>query len=454
MQCWFFGEHSRSQGLAFQGVAQASRSEICSLSEDGKEKPQTSERRSLRLLEETVMERPSRRTVLKCGATAAASVALSRFAEGGQGKGSHQRTVVVMFDGFGPEYFAESRMPVLEQWKRDGLYKQVTGLMPSVTNINNASICCGTWPEVHGIVGNTYFDEQRGVEAYMESPDLLLAPTLFEYAARRGVKSALLSSKAKTVTFLSRGADIVLTAENPAPEWVQKLGPAPPIYSKEINYWLFQAAIEILKHRPEIGCLYVHTTDYPMHMWPPDAPESQEHLSRLDELFGQAMTAAPDAAFLVTADHGMNAKNHCWDLEKVCARRGVPLRKAFSAGRDRYVKHNRGCSGAAYVYLKNSADANRVRDILSGLHGVEQVLNREAAAREYKLMASRIGDFVVWGDKDTVFGEMDTEAEDFSIRSHGSLHEIHVPLFVYNTTAPPAGFFQHNFDLARWLYRS
>lgn len=400
---------------------------------------------------------PSRRTVLKYGAAAAVSAALKSVSKG-QGKpGSLQRTVVIMFDGFGLDYLAESKMPVLGQWKRDGLYRPVTGLMPSVTNINNASICCGVWPEEHGIVGNSYFDERRNEEDYMESPELLLAPTLFERAARQGVKSALLSSKAKTITFLLRGAEIVLTAENPTPEWVQKLGPAPSIYSSEINYWLLRAAIDILRNRPDIGCLYVHTTDYPMHMWPPEARESKEHLQRLDDLFGQAMTAAPDAAFLVTADHGMNAKTRCYDLEKVCARRGVPLRKAFSAGRDRYVKHNRGCSGAAYVYLKNPQDAGRVREILSGVKGCERVLARAVAAREYKLMASRIGDLVVWGDKDTVFGEMDMEQENFSsgLRSHGSEHELNIPLFVYHAkNSPSSDYFHHNLDLARWLYRA
>jgi phosphonoacetate hydrolase len=404
-----------------------------------------------------MIDRLTRRAVLKYGAAAALSAGLGRVLEGQDKKSSLQRTVVIMFDGFGVDYLAESKMPVLGQWKRDGLYKPVQGLMPSVTNINNASICCGVWPEVHGITGNTYFDEKTGIEDYTESPDLLLAPTLFERATRKGVKSALLSSKAKTITFLLRGAEIVLTAENPTPEWVQKIGPAQPIYSREINYWLMAAAIDILKNRPDIGCVYVHTTDYPMHTWAPEAAESKEHLARMDDLIGQAMHAAPDAAFLLTADHGMNAKTLCWDLERVCEGRGVPLRKAFSVGRDRYVKQHRGCSGGAYVYLKNPKDADRVREIISGLKGVEHVIARDEAARDYKLMKSRIGDFVVWGDKETVFGEMDMERVDFptGLRSHGSLHELDIPLFVYNgKNTPPSDYFSHNLDLARWLYRA
>jgi phosphonoacetate hydrolase len=396
----------------------------------------------------------SRRTLLKYGTAAAASAAFGKLTGGQNKSDAHQRVVVIMFDGFGPEYLAESKMPVMAQWKRDGIYKQVTGVMPSVTNANNASICCGAWPETHGIVANSYFNEKTGEELYVESAELLHAPTLFQRAGKQGVKSALLSSKAKTITFLAGGADIVLTAEEPTPEWVKKLGPAPEIYTREINYWLFQAAIDILKHRPDIGVLYVHTTDYPMHTWAPDAPESKEHLARLDDLFGQAMAAAPDAAFLATADHGMNAKTQCWDLQQVCAGKGTPIRKAVSTGRDRYMKHHRGCSGAAYVYLKDSQDAAKVRDVISGVNGVERVLTREEAAKEFHLMASMIGELVVIGDKDTVFGELDDPKENFpGLRSHGSLHETEIPLFVYNAkNAPSAGFFNHNLDLARWLY--
>jgi phosphonoacetate hydrolase len=216
------------------------------------------------------------------------------------------------------------------------------------------------------------------------------------------------------------------------------------------------AAINILKTRPDIGVLYVHTTDYPMHMWAPESPESKEHLARMDDLIGQAMKAAPDAAFLATADHGMNAKSLCWDLEQVCAGKGVPIRKAVSTGRDRYMKHHRGCSGAVYIHLKNPQDAPRVREIVSGVKGVERILTRDEAAHEFKLMASRIGHLMVLGDKDTVFGELDDEKENFpGLRSHGSLHETDVPLFVYNAKSAPSGeYFNHNLDLARWLYPS
>src|SRR5690242_3894855 len=216
-----------------------------------------------------------------------------------------QRVIVLMVDGFGPDYLAASAMPVLDGWRRKGIYKVVDGVMPSVTNANNASICCGVWPEKHGITANFYLDETTGREEYMEDAGLVLAPTLFEKAAASGVQSALLSSKKKTVTLLPRGASLLVAAETPAPEWTERLGRAPDIYSAEINHWLLKSALWILGNRPQIGLLYIHTTDYPMHMGPPESHASKRHLAGLDALLGEIGAAAPDAAILLTADHGM-----------------------------------------------------------------------------------------------------------------------------------------------------
>ena len=368
-----------------------------------------------------------------------------------------QRVVVVLYDGLGPDYLEQSPMPNLKRLMAQGFSKTVAGVMPSVTNVNNASLCCGTWPEAHGITGNSFWDEAKREAEYMEDARFLLQPTLFERAAGQGVKSALLTAKKKTVALLSRGTSLAMAAEAPSADEVRRYGAPPPIYSREINYWLWSVAIELLKNEPELRCLYVHTTDYPMHKWPPSAPESQEHLARLDALLGEAVKAAPDAAFLLTADHGMNFKTRCWDLAKACQRRGVALRFALSAERDRYVKHHRTFGGTAWVWLNKPADAAEATTVLRGLKGVDAVLTRAEAARRFHLKPERIGELVVLGDKETVFGDLDAESEELApdFRTHGSLHEATVPLVIYNAqgTLPSADAVQVNFDLTRTLYR-
>ena len=98
----------------------------------------------------------------------------------------NQRVVVAMVDGLGPDYLEQSPMPVLKGLMAKGFTKTVAGVMPSVTNVNNASIATGTWPEEHGITGNSFFDEAKGQAEYMENSAYLLRPTLFERAAKRG----------------------------------------------------------------------------------------------------------------------------------------------------------------------------------------------------------------------------------------------------------------------------
>ena len=194
-----------------------------------------------------------------------------------------------------------------------------------------------------------------------------------------------------------------------------------------------------------------------MHTWAPSAPESKEHLARLDALIGRAVAAAPDAAFLITADHGLNTKTRCWDLAKACKNRGLELRYALSAERDRYVKHHRTFGGTAWVWLRSPGDAPRATEIIRRLPGVEAVIPRAEAARRFHLMPERIGELVVLGDKETVFGETEEEVETLpsTFRTHGSLHETEIPLIIYNASGNPplAARFLNNLDLTRDLYR-
>jgi phosphonoacetate hydrolase len=91
------------------------------------------------------------------------------------------------------------------------------------------------------------------------------------------------------------------------------------------------------------------------------------------------------------------------------------------------------------------------------LEGIEGVRTREEAARDFHLMPERIGELVVTGDRETVFGELagDYEALEASYRSHGSLHESDVPLVVYNWKGrlPGTDAFSRNADLLHFLLR-
>lgn len=372
-------------------------------------------------------------------------------------KTGSQKVIVIMMDGFGDDYYSNSDMPTLRSMAKKGIYKVVPSLMPSVTNVNNASIITGVPPDINGITGNAFLNPATGKEELTEDPDLVLTPTIFERAHKAGVLSMLFSCKTKTVRLLSRGADDTLAWETASAEWLQRLGAKPDIYSREVNYWMMEAALYTLQHDLGVGLLYIHTTDYPMHTWAPESAESREHLRKMDDYLARLIQAAPDAAILITADHTVHHKSLCWDLDKACANRGVPVRAAINPEKDKYFKHHMGMGGSEYIYLKSDSDREKVRDTILRLKGVKEVITRKEAARRYHLMPARIGDLVVLADSNTVFGQlesMESQALPDTYRTHGSLYEARVPVFIYNAKgAPGPAFFTDNYKLAAWLYK-
>jgi phosphonoacetate hydrolase len=347
-----------------------------------------------------------------------------------------------MMDGFGPDYLQASDMPNLKQMIKAGFYKTVDACMPTVTNINNASICTGEYPEVHGITANSYFDLASKQECYMDKAELLLAPTIFEKAKKAGMKSALLTAKVKTITLLNKGAALVEAAEHPTRDWVNKLGAPADIYSAEINYWIWNAVLVLLRERPDIDLFYCHTTDYTMHMSDPSGDASQFHLNETDRLLGKILHAFPDMEVYLTADHGMGFKSRCYDLNRYMPEKGLPIFFAMSAERDPYIKHHRTFGGTAYVWLDKVTDYMKAMEILRRTEGIEAVYSKYEAASLFHLHPDRIGDLMVIGDKGTVFGPLEgsLEALPKEFRAHGSLNEIPVPLVVYNAKV----------DLSKW----
>ncbi|MGP8050480.1 MAG: alkaline phosphatase family protein [Desulfobaccales bacterium] len=372
-------------------------------------------------------------------------------------QGSRQRLVVALIDGLGSDYYEKSPMTVLHGMAREGFFRPVKAVVPTVTNANNVSVCCGAWPDEHGISANSYYDRAAGRAVYMNAADLIKTDTIFQRALKQGVQGALLTSKRKPVELFHRDTLLAVAAEAPPADFSERYGAPADIYSSEINEWLWSVAVDLLKTRPEIGVIYMHTTDYPMHMWAPEEAGSLQHLAKLDGLLGQAKKAAPDAAFFITADHGMNFKRRCWDLSRACAGQGLPVLFALSPERDYYIKHHRNFAGSAWVWVKKPSDLEMVRRICLGLEGVEEVITRDEAVSRFRLPGEYIGDLMVLGDRATVFGDLETPGEDLpgTYRAHGSLYESDVPLLIYNWNGdlPEAEYFRYNLHLTRFLFR-
>ncbi len=361
--------------------------------------------------------------------------------------------IVVLIDGFDPEYLDACLAPNLSEMARRGFRVDGRGMTPSVTNVNNVSLVTGSYPESHGITSNYLLDRQRGEEFYMESGEFLRAETMFQRAAAAGLRSLLVTAKDKLRRLLSEGVTVSISSEDP-PGWVvDGVGEPPPIYSLEVNRWVLDAGRYAMSREP-FDLVYLTTTDYAMHTYGPQHPESARHVTLLDEGLGAILEHSPESRMLVTADHGMSDKSRMLHLPGELARYGIKAR-AVPVIKDRYVVHHSNLGGSIYVHLDNSADLNAALDTLRSLDGVDGALPVEEAAQRFRLMPERMGDILALADAATVFGDPAEVTMPPGLRSHGSAHETAVPIIgcgpgLDNDTGPAR--FRENLDVGRYIF--
>jgi phosphonoacetate hydrolase len=155
------------------------------------------------------------------------------------------------------------------------------------------------------------------------------------------------------------------------------------------------------------------------------------YLARLDEL---------GAVIALTADHGMNAKikldaspNVIYLQDLLDGWLGAGKARVILPITDPYVVHHGALGSFATIYL-DPADVASVGTRLRERRGFQVVLEREAAALRFELPADRIGDLVVVGERDVVFGTAVTRHDltqlELPLRSHGGISEQRVPLIL------------------------
>ena len=359
-----------------------------------------------------------------------------------------KKVLSILIDGLDPAYIERSDVPNLRQLIAAGFYRVGKAVIPTVTNVNNASVVTSVFPEEHGVVSNFHYDPRTGRSVMMESAEFLERPTLFERARRRGLRSGIVTAKDKIRTLLSRGADVALSGELPPIEFVSAVGPKPDMYSPEVNYWVFRAARYLLKS-DVIDVLYLSTTDYMMHTYAPEDEQSLEHMNRLDRLLGEIVDDFPNLEIGLTADHGMNPKTEGIDIQRVLAEKGIDA-EAVPIIKDKHVIHHRNLGGACYVYLKRPADLATAQGLLRDTPGVEEVYDRATAASNFRLRADRIGDLFLLAARYAVFGSLPTARQEVTVRSHGSRHEQAVPILCYGRGVAD-GPLEYNLDLTRCM---
>lgn len=337
--------------------------------------------------------------------------------------------VLICIDGFDPVYFDAIETPNMDRMIENGFYTVGKSMWPSVTNVNNVSIITGQYPSVHGICSNYRYIQETKEEVYMESGEYILAPTIFSMCKSKNITTVLSTSKDKLRRLLGNDATHVSSAEKPDKWVVDILGDPPSIYSLECNGWTINAAeLAMEKYKPEF--VYITTTDWAHHKFPPESIEAKTHINIIDTAVGNIMNKFPEATIMLSADHGMSRKTNLIDLGKILKQNGID-NLAVPIIKDEHVVHHSNLGGAYFIYLDDSVVSKSI-DILNALEGVDLAMTSEEAVTKYNLRLERIGQVIVTADKDTVFGDTNLVEMPGDLRSHGSEHEQNIPIIGYN----------------------
>ena len=86
------------------------------------------------------------------------------------------KVLILVIDGCAPEYITPEFAPNIHRLaKQYGFVKTVKAVVPTVTNVNHASILSGKFPSETGMVGNYYYNPITGEEGYIEEKGFMKA---------------------------------------------------------------------------------------------------------------------------------------------------------------------------------------------------------------------------------------------------------------------------------------
>jgi phosphonoacetate hydrolase len=382
---------------------------------------------------------------------------------------------VCCIDGCAIDYVeaavASGSAPNLKRFMTKGQFFLAKSVIPSITNPNNLSIITGVPPKIHGISSNFYLNRATGEAVMMDRPEDLHAETILAAFQRAGATVAAITAKDKLRRMLGKGlrfdgtafcfssetADRVSLNEHGIANILERLGRSlPHVYSAELTEVALDAAIMLAnEERPDL--MYISTTDYIQHKYPPESQISLRFYRMIDGYLGTLDVLGYSVA--ITADHGMNAKHNPEGKPNILYLQSYL--DSLPEGReaqvilpitDPYVVHHGALGSYAMVYLKRFETMGFLQEKIRRLDHVIHVYDRNEAAEQFDLPVETLGDLIVICEDHYTLGTREEEHElgglTEPLRSHGGFGEQEVPL-IFNepvNTGDLEGSILHNYD--------
>ena len=364
-----------------------------------------------------------------------------------------EKTLIIVIDGCAVDYITEENTPNLYRLGKAGFYTKIKSAVPSVTNVNHASILSGSFPTNHKVVGNYYYNPDTGKEGFIEAAHHMKVPTVLDIYQERGKSAALLTVKGKVLEVFGQNVEIGINLQKPDTNLLEKfeLETPPDVASFEAYDWIFKACYQVIsKQNPDL--VYCTTNDFMMHNYAPDTQEAKKVMHTMDEWIGKIYDLDSEREIYITADHGMNQKSRLIDLQKKLDYAGyhtyclLPLK-------DRYLENHRYQEGGTvYIYVLEKKEISEVMSYIDSCDFIDDVYTKEEAAEKFQLPVEGIGDILALCNKECAFGELEQEELCVVTRTHGSLYEREIPLIAVNARKEKEAY-EYSTDIVKFMLK-
>jgi predicted AlkP superfamily pyrophosphatase or phosphodiesterase len=236
---------------------------------------------------------------------------------------------------------------------------------PSVTFPNHYTLVTGLYPEHHGIVANSFYDEQRKQRYKSSDPKTsgdgswYGGTPLWVLAEQQGMRSACFFWPGSEAEIRGMRPSFYLHFDDKFPD-EQRIS--------QVIAWLRLPA----EQRPHFITLYYSNVDHAGHESGPESPQTGAAVRHVDELVGRLWRQLNELHLpidlVVVSDHGMERERGPWiDLDKFP---GVDLNGFETVGSLLYPK-SEDAAEAAYQKLKRASESfvvYRRKRVPAGLH--------------------------------------------------------------------------------------
>jgi len=320
---------------------------------------------------------------------------------------TNQHLVIISLDALGFRDINEhqSELPTLNKLVNGGTWvKEVKGIYPTLTYPSHTTIITGQYPSVHGIVNNTKIQPERRSPDWFWYQKDVKSPTLYDLARKQ---------KLTTAAFLwpvTAGSKITYNLAEIFPNriWTNQvlvsMRASSPLFILEMNKkygklrngirqpelddFITACAVDTIKNKkPNLTLLHLVDMDSMRHRYGVRSDEAMEALHRLDNHVAQIIKATKDAGtfddtnFVILGDHYQINVDQMIHLNTMFAKRGWLTAKPDQTFKKDWKVMAKTCDGSTYIYTKDFGQIDRLRDLISGVEGVEKIYSGQEAAQ-------------------------------------------------------------------------